>query len=336
MRALVTASFDPTALARLGRLMPVVHEDWKARGQIYFDGAEFAARIRAADADVLIVEADLVHADVLDACPLRMIGCCRGDPVNIDLELATRKGIPVFHTPGRNADAVADLTLAFLLALARHLPAMHDTFRGEAARIANAGDFLRLYTRFTGVELGGRTVGLVGLGAVGREVAARLVPFKARVLGYDPYVEDPPAGVERVALEDLLRRADFVSLHAPVTDETRNLLSRERLALMKPSAYLLNTARAALTDEDALYEMVRDGRLAGAALDVLAEEPLQPGNRFLALPGVIVTPHIGGATVDVTRHQGEIVVDAIERWLRGQLPRFIANPAVLARRGGSV
>jgi phosphoglycerate dehydrogenase-like enzyme len=332
MRALITASFDDAAKARLARHMEVVHEDWKVRQSIYFDGAEFAARIRDVGADVLIIEADLVHAEVLESCPIRMIGCCRGDPVNVDLELATRKGIPVFHTPGRNADAVADLTLAFLLMLARHLGPIHDTFRQGGERFTGAGDFLKMYTRFTGVELGGRTVGLVALGAVGREVAARLVAFKARVLAYDPYVRDAPPGVELCALDDLLRRSDFVSLHAPVTEETRNLVSRQRLALMKPTAFFVNTARAALTDEDALYEMLRTNRLAGAALDVLAEEPLQPGNRFLALPNVLVTPHIGGATVDVTRHQSEIVVDAIERWLRGERPRWIANPAVLPRR----
>src|SRR5581483_12132609 len=117
MRALITAPFDPELLARLARRMDVVHEDWKVRGAIYFDGAEFAKRIGEVGADVIIVEADLVHADVLDRCALRMIGCCRGDPVNVDLALATTKGIPVFHTPGRNADAVADLTLAFLLML---------------------------------------------------------------------------------------------------------------------------------------------------------------------------------------------------------------------------
>ena len=332
MRALITASFDATAKARLARHMEVVHEEWKVRGSIYFDGAEFAERIRRVGADVLIIEADLVHADVLEACPLKMIGCCRGDPVNVDLELATRKGIPVFHTPGRNADAVADLTLAFLLMLARHLPAIHDAFRHGDTRFTNASDYLAMYTRFTGFELGGRTVGLVALGAVGREVAARLVPFKARVLAYDPYVREPPPGVALCPLEDLLRDSDFVSLHAPVTEETRNLVSRERLALMKPSAYFVNTARAALTDEDALYEMLKGGRLAGAALDVLTDEPLQPGDRFLALPNVILTPHIGGATIDVTRHQSEIVVDAIERWLRGERPRWIANPAVLERR----
>jgi len=124
-----------------------------------------------------------------------------------------------------------------------------------------------------------------------------------------------------------------VSLHAPVTPETANLLSRDRLAKMKPGAFLVNTARAALTDEDAIYDMLVSGRLGGAALDVLAVEPLQPDNRFLGLPNVVVTPHIGGATTDVTRHQSEIVVEAIERYLRGQRPRWVANPAVFDQRG---
>jgi D-3-phosphoglycerate dehydrogenase len=330
MRALITASFDPAAKARLAKHMDIVHEDWKDKQSIWFDGAAFAKHIAEVGADVLVVEADLVHAEVLESVPIKMIGCCRGEPVNIDLELATRLGIPVFHTPGRNADAVADLTLAFMLGLARHLPAIEATYRGgEAQKIEQAADYLKMYTRFTGIELGGRTVGLVGLGAVGREVAARVLPFKARVLAYDPYVTAPPAGVTMSALEPLLREADFVSMHAPVTAETHGLLSAERLALMKPTSYFVNTARAALTDENALYELLRSGKIAGAALDVLAEEPLQPGNRFLALPNVVVTPHIGGATVDVTRHQSDIVVDAMEAYLRGERPRWIANPAVL-------
>ena len=334
MRAFITASFHPAAKARLERHMEVAHEDWRVRQAIYFDGRKFAERIRLLGADVLIVEADLVHAEVLESCPLRMIGCCRGDPVNIDLELATRKGIPVFHTPGRNADAVADLTLAFMLMLARHLPQVAETFQGGGPAFERTGDFLEMYNRFTGVELGGQTVGLVALGAVGREVAARLRAFKARVLAYDPYVRQPPEGVELTGLEELLRASDFVSLHAPVTAETQNLVSRERLALMKPSAYFINTARAALTDEDALYEMLVAGRLAGAALDVLHNEPLQGDNRFLSLPNVIVTPHLGGATHDVVRHQSDIVVDAIESYLRGERPRWMANPEVLEKPPG--
>jgi len=333
MRAFITASFDDAAKTRLARHMDVVHEDWKVRKSIYFDGVEFAKKLNEVGADVLIIEADLVHADVLANVPLKMIGCCRGDPVNVDLDLAARKGVPVFHTPGRNADAVADLTIAFMLMLLRHVPAMFDTYRGGAGKVGSASDFLELYTRFTGRELNGCTVGLVALGAVGREVATRLAAFRARVLAYDPYVETPPPGVTLCDLDTLLRQSDVVSLHAPVLPETTGLVSREKLALMKRGAYFVNTARAALTDEDALYEMLADGRLAGAALDVLREEPLQPDNRFLALPNVIATPHVAGATVDVTRHQSDIVVDAIERHLRGERPRWVANPAVYERRG---
>src|SRR5262245_22034377 len=159
MRALVTASFDPAAKARLARLMEVVHEDWKERNAIYFDGQEFAKRITDVGADVLIVEADLVFAEVLDATRLAMIGCCRGDPVNVDLARATEKGIPVFHAPGRNADAVADLTVGFMLMLLRHLPAIHATYHGGPAKtVEQASDFLELYKRFTGREVGGLTV----------------------------------------------------------------------------------------------------------------------------------------------------------------------------------
>jgi len=331
MRAFITASFDPAARARLERHMTVVHEDWKVRQHIYFDGAELARKINEVGADVLIVEADLVHSEVLEHCPLRLIGCCRGEPVNIDLDLAAERGIPVFHTPGRNADAVADLTVCFILGLLRRLPACNDTYRGGASRIDTAGDFLALYTHLTGRELCGVTVGLVGLGAVGREVAGRLVPFKTRVLAYDPYVSSAPPGVTLCGLEELLRQVDVLSLHAPVTPETTGLLSRERLTLLRPGTLLVNTARAALTDEDAVYELLQSGHLGGAALDVLAQEPLQPDNRFFALPNVILTPHIGGATVDVTRHQSEIVVDAIEAHLRGERPRWVANPKVYDR-----
>jgi D-3-phosphoglycerate dehydrogenase / 2-oxoglutarate reductase len=333
MRAFITASFTEEGKTALGRHMEVVHEDWKlVKGYPYFDGAEFAQKIRDVGADVVIVEADLVHADVLDTCDLTLIGCCRGDPVNIDLELCTAKGIPVLHTPGRNADAVADLTLAFILMLLRHMPAIHDTYRGGAGQVASAGDFVKLYKKFTGPELNGLTVGLVAIGAVGREVAARLAGFRAKVQAYDPFVTDPPPGVTMVDLDTLLRTSDIVSLHAPVLPETMNLVSREKLALMKPTAYFINTARTALTDEDALYDMLRAGRLAGAGLDVLQQEPLQPGDRFLALPNVIVTPHIGGATFDVTRHQSEILVEAIDRHLRGERPRWVANPAVYDRK----
>src|SRR2546429_1679352 len=186
MRALITASFAPAARERLERLMDVVHEDWKERGAIHLDGAEFAAHIRDVGADVLIVEADLVHAEVMNACPLGMIGCCRGDPVSVDLALATAKGIPVFHAPGRNADAVADLAVAFMLMLARRLPAIREAFGGGKARLDSAADFLAVYTGLTRFDLAERTVRLVCLRALGRGGARRLLAFPRGVLAAPP------------------------------------------------------------------------------------------------------------------------------------------------------
>ena len=290
MRALITASFDAAALARLARHMEVVHEDWKVRQSIYFDGAAVRARASARWAPTCSSSRPTSSTPRCSTtCPLRMIGCCRGDPVNIDLELATRKGIPVFHTPGRNADAVADLTLAFMLMLARQLPAIARHLsrrrrrpRRERGRLPEALHALhgRRARRPHGRARRPRRGRARGGGAARRLQGAR--PRLRSLRAPTP----PPGRRRSCALDALLREADFVSLHAPVTPETQNLLSRERLALMKPTAYLVNTARAALTDEDALYDMLRDGRLAGAALDVLAEEPLRPGNRFLALPNV--------------------------------------------------
>jgi autoinducer 2 (AI-2) kinase len=261
-----------------------------------------------------------------------MIGCCRGDPVNIDLERATAKGIPVFHTPGRNADAVADLTLAFLLMLARHLGPLQDTFRRGGERIAGAGDFLKMYSRFTGVELGGRTVGLVGLGAVGREVA----DAPPRVQGPRPRLRSvrrrAAAGVTMRALDDLPARVRLrLAACARDAGDAEPRVARAARAHEADRLLREHGARGADRRGRALRD-ARRGRLAGAALDVLAQEPLQPDNRFLQLPNVLVTPHIGGATVDVTRHQSDIVVEAMERWLDGEQPRWIANPAVLARR----
>src|SRR5262249_30032433 len=161
---------------------------------------------------------------------------------------------------------------------------------GRARKVERASDFLELYKRFTGSELGGLTVGLVGLGAVGRGVAARLAAVQARRLPSHPHHPTPPPPATRRPRRPRPRPARAVSLPARVTPETPGLPPRARLARLKPTAYFVNTARAALSDEDALYEMLREGRLAGAALDVLASEPLQPDDRFLTLDNVIVTP----------------------------------------------
>lgn len=338
MKAFLTASFDAASRERLEKIMPVHVEDWRVTKQLFFDGNEFAKRIREEGCDVVIVEADLVHREVLDAVELKMIGACRGEPVNVDIGLATEKGIPVFHTPARNADAVADLTLCFMLTLARHVYDAVSFVKGGQNRFGGAGDFLKMYEAMTGVELYGRTVGLVGFGAIGQRVARRVLAFGARVVAFDPFVPDAvfaQIGATRAELDDVLRAADFLSLHVPDVPQTKGMLGERELGLLKDGVYFVNTARAAAVDEEPLFAAIESKRIKAAAMDVFWNEPVQPDNRFVKLPNVIATPHIGGATFDVIAHQGEMMCDSIEAYLRGERPPFIANPEVLSisRRG---
>lgn len=332
MKALVTASFTAEGLQRLGRHMDVVHQDWRATQAIYFDGDQFARRIGEVGADVLIVEADLVHEEVLDQTRLRLIGCCRGDPINVGLERATALGIPVLYAPGRNADAVADLTLGFMLALARHIYTVNHLLKSGQLTFTGTKDYLSAYQAYGGFELNGVVVGVVGFGAIGRRVVHRLRAFGSQVLVADPFVAADAvraAGAALLPLDDVVRRADLLTLHCPDTPENVGLLDAARLRAMKRGAYLLNLARAAIVDDDALYVALRDGHLAGAALDVFADEPVRAENRYVQLPNVLVAPHLGGATRDVVRHQTELILDGIEAWLRGERPAHLANPTVL-------
>ncbi|GIW40153.1 MAG: D-3-phosphoglycerate dehydrogenase SerA [Candidatus Binatia bacterium] len=331
MRAWVTASFDPAGLDRLRRHMDVVYEDWRRTGTIYFDANALATRLLELGANVLVVEADFVHEEVFDRCDLRLVGCCRGDPVNVALAKATQVGVPVLFTPARNADSVADLAVAYMLCLLRHVYTVNEALKSGRMRFENPRDYLEVYTRFGGRELGSCTVGIVGLGAIGQRVARRVRAFGARVLATDPYASDDvfeACEAERRDLRGLLREADILTLHCPLTEATRRLLGREELRSMKPGSFLLNLARADIVEEEALYEALLNGPLAGAALDVFWVEPVQSDNRFVRLPNVLASPHLGGATADVVRRQTEMIVSGIESWLRGERPRNLANPEV--------
>jgi D-3-phosphoglycerate dehydrogenase len=280
------------------------------------------------DHDVLVVQGAPVTDTVLDASGLRLVCCARGGPVNVDVAAATARGIPVVITPGKNADAVAELTIAFLIMLARRLPEVirhiesggvfgHDNYEGA---------------RWFGHDLAGKTLGLVGYGQVGRRVALRALPFGMRVVAFDPFVA-PAAlaadGVEPVDLETLLGTSDFVSLHARATAANEGLIGPDAVARMKPGAFLVNTARESLVDEAAVLAGLRSGHLAGLAVDLVSPSPAVGRHPLLDLPNVIITAHIGGATEETLRHGGEMAAAEIGRFLRGEPLQNVADRAVL-------
>jgi len=279
--------------------------------------------------DVLIVHGAPVTAEVLRAAPLRLVCCARGGPVNVDVAAATDLGIPVVNTPGKNAEAVAELTIAFALLLIRAVP--------RASRyLLEGGGFAE--SVFEGREFFGReapslTMGLVGLGHVGREVATRAMALGFTLVGYDP---QPPAaavaGVDLVPLDTLLARSDIVSVHARLTPENRQMFSRDRFAQMRPGAYFINTARESLVDEPALREALEQGLLGGAALDVLERTPPGDRNPLLSMPNVFITPHIGGATSETLARGAQRAVTAVTELLAGRIPANVVNPQALQVR----
>jgi phosphoglycerate dehydrogenase-like enzyme len=284
-------------------------------------GADQEAELirRIGDAEVAInIRAHARFTDrVLAACPrLRLISIWGTGTDNVDLAACRARGVAVTNTPGVNAHAVAEHTIALMLAVTRRIPAMD--------RDARAGQWPRGLL----VQLEGRTVGLIGLGAIGGRVARLLQPFGVRLLAatYGPDAgRAAAAGARHVPVETLLQESDIVSLHLRLSEETQGYLGRQRLALMKPSAFLVNTARGALVDKAALVDALREGRLAGAALDVFHEEPVPPGDPVLALPNVVLTPHNGGMTREVIDAGLRRAVENVELFLAGR-PRDVVVP----------
>jgi D-3-phosphoglycerate dehydrogenase / 2-oxoglutarate reductase len=266
--------------------------------------------------EILVVHGAPVTSAVLDAHPkLRLLCCARGGPVNVDVRAATDRGIPVATSPGKNAAAVAELTLAFLIMLGRRAV--------DAASFLRAGNQLTSTFdggRFLGRELSGLTLGLVGYGQVGRLVAARANALGVTVLAYDPCFSgpDPSNAVELLSLPELLQAVDVVSLHARATTNNRHMIDGRAFAMMRPGSMLINTARESLVDESALVESLRSGHLIGAALDVF--EPTEPGDRspLVDMHNVLLTPHIGGATQETLRRGSEIVAAEVTRFCRGE------------------
>jgi D-3-phosphoglycerate dehydrogenase len=319
-KALVTAPFRGVGLDTLRGLADVVLDPWIDHKPLrMYNSAQLAERADAEGVDLLVVESDSVKGPVLDL-PLLAIGSCRGDPTNVDVPGATAKGIPVLRAPGRNADAVAEMTIALLFAVNRGLVrADLDVREGETYR-----DGTIPYQRFRAWQLAGRTAGIVGLGAVGRATKWRLEGLGMHVIASDPFAPDATH-----SLDDLLAASDVVSMHAAVTPDSHHLIGADQFALMKDGAIYVNSARAGLHDTDALTAALESGKLAGAGLDHFEGENLPTDHPLCAMGNVVLTPHIGGATYDTEANHSKLIADGLATLLAGGKPDNLVNPEVL-------
>jgi len=288
---------------------------------------ELRAAVAPCDGLVCLLT-DRIDAALLDAAPrLRAVSSVSVGVDHVDLEAATARGVPVGHTPGVLTETTADLAFALLLAAARRV--------AEGDRMIRAGQWVpeRVWEpdMLLGRDVHGATLGLVGLGAIGQAMARRAAGFGMRVLAWSRTRRDV-AGVAWCELPDLLARADVVSVHVALTAETRNLLDAAALARMKRGAILVNTARGGIVDEAALADALREGRLGGAALDVFAREPLDPASPLLDLANVVLTPHVGSASLATRSRMAALAVRNLEAALAGERMPHCANPAVYENR----
>lgn len=278
------------------------------------------------DADILMGLFVPVSSKVMDAMPnLRIVGVSRAGLENVNVEEATKRGILVFNVQGRNAHAVSDFTIGMMLAECRNIARAHYAIKN--------GTWRKTFVNSDVVpELNGRTVGLVGFGYIGKLVAKKLSGFDVNILVYDPYTSEEDIknhGASKVELEELLRNSDFVSMHARLTDSNRGMIGEKEIALMKPTAYLINTGRAGLIDQKALAAALREKRIMGAALDVFTTEPIEPNSEFLELDNVTLTTHIAGTTADALTNSPYLLAEDIAGFLKENNAKFIVNPEVL-------
>ncbi|MGH6760874.1 MAG: 2-hydroxyacid dehydrogenase [Phyllobacterium sp.] len=274
-----------------------------------------------ADLDILVTHLAPITSDSFDHAPkLKIVAVSRGGPVNIEMPAARERGIVVINTPGRNASAVAEFTVASLLAETRNL------IRGHLS--VASGEFRREFYHFdhTGPELGELTVGIIGYGDIGTRVARLLQPFGCKILVSDPFKEltgdEKAAGIEKVSFDELLQQSDVVTLHPRVTPQTRGMIGRAQIASMKRGAYLVNTTRGQVLDYDALYEALVSGQIKGAALDTFDPEPPPADWPLLRLPNVTLSPHIAGASRYSITKAANMIAEDIARILEGRDPLY--------------
>jgi D-3-phosphoglycerate dehydrogenase len=327
MKALVRAPFWPPALERLKKKkLEVTYESWMDANKL-LSREEFIQRIQGEGIEIVVVEADFIPREVFEkATKLKFLGVCRADLAFVDVKAATERGVLVVNTPARNAAAVAELTVGLMLSLLRRIPQAHQMVSSGAWV-----DPTVAYFSMRGNELGGKTVGIVGFGAIGRRVARIVAAFDASVLVYDPFLDAKiikEAGAKSVELDELMKKSDIITLHSSNTPEAMGLINAQKIALMKPTAYLINAANAFVLDNEAIIQALKERRIAGAAFDVFETWPVRSDSPLLKMDNVVLTPHIGGATAETVIRYSQMIVDDIERFLKGERPKNLLNPQV--------
>lgn len=356
MKALVTAKFPEQYYDELYEI--VEEASFAGRGHTGYKLTAEEMIPAIGDAELVIDGVEEINGSVMDGCKnLKIIACCRNEAfASIDIEAATQRGIPVISAVGRNAISVAEFTIGLLLAccknisttdyLLRHTDQLAGkTYRDKPEKEVDTTGLkppsfwstdpsgpAALYGNYP--ELYGKKFGQIGYGTIGREVAKRALAFGVELLICDPFVSpesirDIPARL--VDLPTLMRESDFISINCNVTPGTVNLVSREMLSLMKPTAFVVNTARAPIMDYEALCDLLEKKKIAGAALDVFPEEPIAKGARILSLDNVVLTPHLAGQAKEIGDHQVRIIMENLRALLRGERPRTICNPQVLEK-----
>jgi D-3-phosphoglycerate dehydrogenase len=326
VKALILAPFAASLLEKLRESVEVAYESWMDTRKL-LSPEELVERIQEQDIGIVVIEADFITREVFErVTKLKLLGICRADIVHVDVEAATEHGVLVVNTPARNNIAVAELALGLMLCLVRNIPTAHNMVRsGEWV------DPTAAYFSLRGTELTGKTIGIVGFGAIGKQVAKMLGAFDTSILAYDPYVDADRAkeyGVKLVELDDLMAQSDFVTLHCSTAPGAIGLLDARRIALMKPTAYLVNAASTYVIDMNAIIQALREKRIAGAAFDVFETWPVRADSPLLELDNVVLTPHIGGATAETIVRHSQMITNDIESHLRGEKPVNLVNPQV--------
>jgi D-3-phosphoglycerate dehydrogenase len=312
MKALITCEVSHSFIGDLEtRGIRCEHAGWGLNGKLLSPNELIT---QAKDCEIVITELEELNESIIRQLPkISFIGVTRGNPTNVDLTFCKEQGIEVVYTPGRNADSVADYCIGAILGLTRDINVSNR-------HLTNFGWMYEEklpYLRFRGKELGRSTIGLYGMGQIGKRVASRLHRgFGTTVIYFDPFVEKDDNARQVDSLDELFSRSDVVSLHAPVTEETKNTVNTQLLNGLGESGFLINSARADLVVESDLYQSLIETRIAGAALDVFWSEPLHKNSKWLELENVLCTPHIAGASNDVVENQCEMILAGIDIWIK--------------------